>query len=63
MDRNNPKPQQAYGYYNFGRLQGVQRTRHEAIKEVERNTGDPWHLAKEYIEVHKVMVVPAKDPT
>ena len=54
--RKNPKPQVAWGYYNWGTLWGVRYRRRDAIEEIERIIGKPWSEAKRSCEVHKVMV-------
>ena len=54
--RKNPKQQTAWGWYNFGMLISVERTRRDAICAVEAHTGKPWSEAKNYMEVHKVTV-------
>ena len=51
------KPQPAWGIYNYGRLIGTERTRKEAIREVERFMGEPWRRARKYIQVVKVTIV------
>lgn len=58
MSPENPKPQQAYGYYNFGVLQGIASTRRGAIREVEENCDEAWSECRRYMEVHKVIVTP-----
>ena len=55
-NRDNPKPQIAWGWYNFGILIGIENRRKGAIAAVENHTGEPWHKASKYMEVHKVMV-------
>jgi hypothetical protein len=54
--RKNPKEHVMWGYYNFGRLLGIQRTRKGAVFKVESHTGNPWKVAKKYMEVHKVRI-------
>jgi hypothetical protein len=54
-----PKPSTSWGYYNFGHLIGIARTKRAAIKEVERHTMSPWAEARRYMQVLKVTVTPA----
>lgn len=54
--RKEPKSQLAWGWYNFGRLMGIERTRKAAVKAVETNCMAPWSEARHYMEVHKVRV-------
>jgi hypothetical protein len=46
----------AWGYYNLGRLIGIEYTRRGAVKSVENMTGAKWNISKKYMEVCKVMV-------
>lgn len=59
--RKSPKPQKAWGYYNWGRLWGVAYRRKDAIAEIEAITGRPWSEMRHSCEVHKVIVF--KEPT
>ena len=54
--RKNPRKQTGYGWYNYGLLNGIERTRRAAVCEVERHVGAPWAKAKRYMEIHKVEV-------
>ena len=54
--REHPKPAKMWGYYNWGALLGVKRTRKEAIFAIENITGHDWSEMKEDFEVHKVIV-------
>lgn len=54
--RKEPTSQVAWGWYNCGRLIGIERTRRVAIKAVEANCMEPWSKAKHYMEVHRVRV-------
>ncbi len=53
-----PRPQKVWGIYNYGSLISTERTRKEAICEVERFVGEPWRKARKFIQVIKVTVVP-----
>lgn len=54
--RKNPRPQTAWGYYNWGTLWGVAYHRRDAIAEVEKIMGKPWSECRKSCEVHKVIV-------
>jgi len=54
--RKHPRPQQAWGVYNWGRLLAIVHTRREAIAMVQEQCMQPWKEAKKYMEVHKVIV-------
>ena len=54
--RKHPRPQQAWGVYNWGLLSAIARTRREAIAMVQERCGQSWREAKKYMEVHKVVV-------
>jgi len=56
-----PTAQPCWGWYNGGILRGVEYSRRDAIKAVEDFTGKPWSKAKEYMEVHKVVVQALQD--
>ena len=58
--RELPRPQVAYGIYNYGILVGLATTRRAAVSEVEERTGDDWKHAKRYMEIHRVLV--SKEP-
>ena len=58
-----PKPQTMWGYYNFGRLHGVEFTRRGAIKAVEKHVMAPWKEARKFMEVRKVTVSPTSPTT
>lgn len=55
---NKPRDQIAWGWYNFGNLVGVERRRKTAIAAVENHVGKPWKIAKNYMQVRKVIVKP-----
>jgi hypothetical protein len=59
-NRINPKPQKAYGIYNYGALLAIRRLRTDAVRYVEEHTGEPWAKAKRYMEVHRVVVTKAE---
>jgi hypothetical protein len=44
-------------YSNFGVPWGTARTRREAIEAAERETGEPWRIIKDRIEVRRVKLV------
>ena len=54
--RKEPKEQLAWGYYNFGCLIGIARTRRSAIGMACEHTGKAWDVTRTYMEVHKVAV-------
>jgi len=60
--RKHPRPQQAWGVYNWGRLSAIARTRREAIAMVQERCGQSWTEAKKYMEVHKVIVSKKETP-
>lgn len=43
---------------NCGVIQSVHRTKRDAIKHVEHETGEPWRTAKRYMEVWPCRIVP-----
>ena len=53
---SNPKPEIAWGWYNFNRLMGVEHRRKDAIATAEHQVGEPWRKAKKYMQVRKVTV-------
>jgi hypothetical protein len=58
MRNKMPRPVTCWGYYNFGRLLGVARTRKRAQLDASEWTGDPWPAASQYVQVRKVSVSP-----
>jgi len=53
---SNPKPEIAWGWYNYNILIGVSHRRKDAIAAVEAHVGEPWRKAKKYMQVRKVTV-------
>jgi hypothetical protein len=51
-----PKPQQAWGIYNFSRLIEICFRRKEAIQRAEELTGHPWKKCRDYMQIRKVTV-------
>lgn len=54
--RKNPADQTAFGYYNYGRLIGIEYLRRSAKLAAEKWTGKPWAEINDHIELHKVVV-------
>lgn len=50
--------QVCWAYSNCGVLWGTARTRSEAIEAAEKETGEPWKVIQDRIEVRRVRVVP-----
>lgn len=55
-----PRPCIEWGYYNFGRLIGVERLRRDAIAAAEDWSGRPWAECRAFIQIHKVRVEPVE---
>ena len=54
--RESPSDQKAYGYYNFGRLIGVEYLKRGAKRAAEEWTGKPWDEIKDFVEIHKIVI-------
>jgi hypothetical protein len=55
------RPINAWALSNMGNLWRTFRTRQEAIQEAEYETGEPWGVCREYMEVWRCEVV-CKEP-
>lgn len=58
--RDDPAPQKAWGWYNFGLLVGIAHTKRLAVAAAEDCFGEPWAVLKSSIEIHRVIVTKVK---